>query len=328
MKYDRSDPKPRGYAKHGILWDERLSELGIPKATARSRVRAGRWYRLYPTVISVVHPSLLRPEGHWLAAVKACGAGATLSHEDAAALHQLLGDGPRRGGLAPGPRGGGSRGDRHGVIDVTIPAGRDVRPSGIHVHRSATLRPRDIIVVRQIPVTTVSRTIFDIADVRSPDRLEHVIEQADIAGLLDPAALREQIANNRTRPAATRLEALLDEYDGDLGQAWSAFERMLRAAIRTVPGIPQPIANRQIDLRDGERPIRPDLQWPGAMVAVEADSFRFHKTRAAFERDTRRDQRLIRAGWLPIRVTYRQLTHDPAGLVTMILDLVRERIAA
>ena len=44
-----------------------------------------------------------------------------------------------------------------------------------------------------------------------------------------------------------------------------------------------------------------------AGVVVELDSWEYHRTRAAFERDRRRDRDLIAAGWTVLRVTWRDL---------------------
>ena len=44
---------------------------------------------------------------------------------------------------------------------------------------------------------------------------------------------------------------------------------------------------------------------------VEMDSYAFHSTRAAFERDRRKDAALVAQGYRVIRVTWRQIVHEP-----------------
>jgi very-short-patch-repair endonuclease len=58
-------------------------------------------------------------------------------------------------------------------------------------------------------------------------------------------------------------------------------------------------------------PLEVDFCWADRRLVVEADGYEFHSTRAAFERDRRRDLLLRRAGWTPVRVTWRQLAQAP-----------------
>lgn len=57
-----------------------------------------------------------------------------------------------------------------------------------------------------------------------------------------------------------------------------------------------------------------DCVWPEQRVIVELDGFAAHGSRFAFERDRRRDRALQAAGWVVVRVTWRQL-EDDADLV-------------
>ena len=295
-----------GLAHHGVLSADELAQLGLGSRGVQLRAGGRQLHRIHQTVYALVPPALLRIEGRWLAAVLACGPGAALSHRDAAALHELRRDGRRK-------------------IDVTVPGDSHRRHAGIDVHRSRTLRPQDITLVRSIPVTTIARTHLDIAEVVRADQLESVVEQAETLGVLDERALREQIAHNRTRSGAARLKALLDGYQVDFGQVLNAFERDFRAALRAA-GMPEPLAGRFVVLDDGGPAIQADLHWPEYRFAIETDGFRFHRSRAAFERNTRNDQRLIDAGWQPMRVTWRQLRDERPRLVSTAMGLLRPRI--
>ena len=71
-----------------------------------------------------------------------------------------------------------------------------------------------------------------------------------------------------------------------------------------------------------EPAVRVDFLWRRDRLIVETDGHRTHRTRQAFERDRRRDQRLVLAGWRVIRVTWRQLTCEPmqvAGTLARLL---------
>ena len=61
-----------------------------------------------------------------------------------------------------------------------------------------------------------------------------------------------------------------------------------------------------------------DFVWPASRLVVEVDGYGFHGDRAAFERDRRRDQVLVAAGYRVIRATWRQLEHEPLGVVARL----------
>ena len=65
-----------------------------------------------------------------------------------------------------------------------------------------------------------------------------------------------------------------------------------------------------------------DFTWPDGRLMVEADSIRHHGTRAAFERDRRRDQQLTAAGWRVVRFTWRQVDETPAEVAATLRSLL------
>lgn len=180
-------------------------------------------------------------------------------------------------------------------------------------------------MVRGIPVTTVARTILDCAGLISRDDLERLIGEAEVQGVLDARALDEQITHNRGTIAAKRLRELLDSYEYDRGVVLNDFEQDLRNGLRDA-GAPPPLKNRWIVLSDGGPPVKPDFQWPNARFALFADGYKFHRSRAKFEHDTRTDQRLADDEWLPMRVTYRQLK-DPRERARVIATVIRRLLA-
>jgi len=284
-----------------ISLDE-LRAFGVPDSTTNDRVARGRWHRLYRGVLSVVPPSMLRPAGRWRAAVLACGEGAALAGREAARCH-------------------GVRSRRRSRIDVVVPYPKKAKHRGIDVHRSKTLRPEDVTIVRGIPVTTVARTILDCAGLISRDDLERLIGEAEVQGLLDTRALEEQIEHNLRTVAAKRLRELLDSYEYDRGVVLNDFEQDLHNALRDA-GAPSPLKNRWIVLSDGGPPVKPDFSWPHAKFVLHADGFKFHRSRVKFESDTGNDQRLIDDDWLPMRVTYRQ-AKDPRERARVIATVIR-----
>lgn len=265
----------------GVLSLEQLRTLGLSDGTIRGMLRRRELRPLYRGVYALGHASL-RPEGRWLAAVLACGFGAALSHRSAAARHDLL----------PSAKAG---------IDVISNRTRHRQP-GVHLHRARSLDARDVTGATTLPATTIPRTALDLAATEPPHRVERLLAQADRQGRYDQNALADVIARNpghrgakplraqiATTPQLTRsdVEAILL----DLARAHD-----LGAIISDHP-IHLPIA--------GE--ITVDFFLPRAGVVIEVDSWRHHRSRAAFESDRARDLELTAHGCRPVRVTDRQL---------------------
>lgn len=93
-------------------------------------------------------------------------------------------------------------------------------------------------------------------------------------------------------------------------------ERFLAICDRA--GIRRPEMNAWIPLPDGDVEI--DFLWRRERLAVETDGRGAHATVHAFEADRARDQRLVVAGWRPVRFTRRQ--------VVLHADDVRRRLLA
>jgi hypothetical protein len=102
-----------------------------------------------------------------MAAVLAYGPGAVLSHRPGGAHWQLVSD--------------------RGPCEVAVPQARRSRP-GIRVHQ-ARLPADEITVHEGIPVTTVPRTLFDLAGVLPERQLERAINEAEVLHLWDELSL-------------------------------------------------------------------------------------------------------------------------------------------
>ncbi|HYJ21772.1 MAG TPA: hypothetical protein VEW07_07110 [Solirubrobacterales bacterium] len=203
-----------------------------------------------------------------MAAVLVCGPGAVLSHRSAAALW--------------GMRPSSSR-----AIEVTAP--RKSRSRG-SIHRHFAVLPSDEVTEhRGIPVTTVPRTLFDLAAVSSVDVVEHALRESEYLRLHDRLSLPDLLARHPGRRGSTTVkECLRRRRDLPAGRARSWLELEFLPFLRR-NGLPRPRLN--VWLRVGGRSIQVDCLWPGGVV-VELDGFAGHGTRVAFREDRARDRRL------------------------------------
>ena len=212
---------------------------------------------------------VLRTEGHWLAAVLACGPNAMLSHTTAAALWEMR----------PKPAGG---------IHVTTTRGGRKAPKGVVWHTTA--RP-DKTTHRGIPVTTPMRTLTDLATMVRPSILARAIEAAEKQHLFD----RNQLER---RPGLTALKAQFEQPQTSTRSDFEADFVALCDRYR----IQRPRTNH---LLNGDEV---DAFWPDHRLIVECDSIEHHLTRRAFQEDRRRDADRLAAGYRTLRFTHRQVS--------------------
>ena len=105
----------------------------------------------------------------------------------------------RAGGLAAAELWG----LRRAKGSITVVAPRQVRVAGVLVRRCNRLDPRDVTVRNGIPVTTVARTIVDLAEILTVEQLANVMYEAAYLGLLDIEAV-EADRRPADRPAWAR----------------------------------------------------------------------------------------------------------------------------
>jgi predicted transcriptional regulator of viral defense system len=291
--------------QHAVFTLDQLEALGLSRTAAYKRAARGRFHRIHPGVYSLIPANLLTRESRWMAAALAPGPGAVVSHRTAAALHELL----------PTARSN---------IDVTVPGRGKWTYTGLDIHRSTTLTDADVTIVNEIPCTTISRTLFDLADVVDRRRHERAFDQADVLEVIDLAQIEDQLLRNPTRPAAGRVRKLLEEHYIGSTPTESELEEAFLALCRRA-GLPRPEVQAWIYLPDGGPALRVDFLWRRRRVVVETDGARYHGTGQASRRDTRRDQRLMVHGYKPIRTGWRQINYEPSELEATLKALVLGR---
>ncbi|WP_370552535.1 DUF559 domain-containing protein [Conexibacter sp. CPCC 206217] len=278
--------------QHGVVARRQFAAIGVTPAAEKSRIASGHLVRLHRGVYAVGHRRLT-PDGRLLAAVLACGQGALLSHQDAAALHGIL---PSVDSL---------------FVHVTK-AGRSVRHPGIAVHTRRSVDPADAARVRGIPVTAVARTLVDIA---ATPRLAKALNEAERLGKLDARELAAALGRTRGRHDAAATVRLRRELDRIEAIGWqltrSDLEDALDGLVRD-HALPPPRTNLKIERREV------DAVWLAERVAVEVDGWDAHRGRVAFQRDRTKTNALTLAGWTVLRFTWTDVTRHPADTAAAI----------
>jgi hypothetical protein len=235
-----------------------------------------------------------------MAATLAYGPNALLSHRSAAALW----------GIQAGARA---------IADLTLPSRSARARTGIEVHRSVTLTDADKASHDGIPCTSVARTLVDLGDVANRRAVERAVNQAEVLRLFDMRAVEDALARAGRRRGMGVLGAVLGEYTGPTLTS-EEFEERFLGFCRSA-SLPEPDANAWITLDDGAA-YKADFLWREERLVVETDGYRFHSSRRAFEHDRMRDQRLTVAGFTVVRLTWRQLTHEPDRVLTTVKNLL------
>lgn len=280
--------------QHGVVSLGQLESRGLTASAVRKRTTAGRLHRIRRGIYAVGREGLDR-RGHWMAAVLACGPGALISHRTAAAALGLL---PYEGAR----------------LHVTIPSRAPRKHPGITIHRSPTLWMDDRTEVDGVPCTAVARTLLDLADVVGPEAVSRAAENAERLRMFDQVAVDSVLDRATGRPARDRLLVALSRCDEPLPLRSELERRALVLFERA--GLPRPLVNALVDTSEG--PLEVDFSWPDRRLVVEVDGFEFHGSRAAFERDRRRDQLLRAARWSSVRITWRQVSQAPGHLVAAL----------
>jgi very-short-patch-repair endonuclease len=277
---------------HGVVTRAEALRAGITVDELKHRVRTGALFRVHRGVYRVGHRAPCY-EARYLAAVKACDEGAALSGPAAAHLHGLV------RGPAPAP-------------EVTSRTTRQVR--GVRTRRSP-LRPQDRMRARGIPVTTVPRTLVDIAAVLSLDDLSRACHEASVRYGTTPAHVEAVLARRPVAPGSKRLRAILH---GEEPIVLSKLERRVFDLLRDA-GLDLPETNRVVDGRVV------DCRWPRHKLTVELDSYRFHRSRFAWERDRRREREARARGDDFRRFTYDDAFERPETLLAEMRPILAPR---
>lgn len=278
-----------------VLSTAQLSALGVSRAQARTRVRRGEWTVPRPGYVAPLHLDASTSSDRWLierrrhalaasAASHACHAQ-VVAGLSAAVLHGLP---TFRTATDP---------------ELLVrPAARSGPRSAVHARR-AGLRRNEVQAWFGTPVTTVSRTLVDVA---RHDRRDGLVA-ADAAlreGLMPAVALADALDRARGWPGAATARAVLALASG---LSESVLESLLRLALHD-DGFPPPQLQAPIVVPGRLRPCRVDVLWREARLIVEADG-RSKYTGDELWREKRREAQLRALGYRVERVLWADVVH-------------------
>jgi very-short-patch-repair endonuclease len=291
------DEHPGELWRHGVASRRELLAAGVGARAIEHRLRTGRYLRVHEGVYAIGHGDLT-VAGRRRAIVLACGPGAVLSHRSAAGAW----------GLRP---------DHRPMWEVTIRTASRRRPAAaVAVHRHPSLPADEVTDLDAVPITTVARTLLDLAAVVPAHHLRRAVQRADDLQIFDLAALRATLAAHRRRPGTPVLRALLS----DLEHHGQARTRSDLEALFLQLCLDQRLARPHVNHHTNGREL--DFTWPAQALVVEIDSWRHHRSRTAFDADRARDRQSLAEGLRVARFTDRQLTADPVAVARELRRLL------
>ncbi len=267
---------------------DQLREAGVSHRAAAYRAEEGGLHRVHRGVYAVGHRSL-SPSATLRAAVLACQDGAVISHGTAAAFWGLSDHWPH-------------------LIDVTVPCERGRKIDGVRCRRCRYPDEGEIVCLEGVVVTTPARVLIDMAGLLGTPSLRRMVERAAVLKLLHLDSVSRSLDAAKGRPGQKALRRIIEPWYSDDGvpDLRSDFEALVLPRLVTM-GLPRPTCNKPLLL--GGETLIVDFLWEERGVVVESDGAATHQTPIAFQRDRRRDQILVAAGYRVVRVTWDQMTH-------------------
>lgn len=182
------------------------------------------------------------------------------------------------------------------------------------------------MVVEGIQVSTIPRTLLDLASVVPLGILARVLDAALHRGVsLDSIYRRLEATAVRGRNGTTNLRKLIQERSDEKAAVESPLERDFLTLIRD-RNIDEPVAQYPVFV-DGQLIARLDFAYPELKIGIELDGYAFHSDRDSFDRDRRRLTELVNEGWHMLIFTRPQLRDHPAWVERAVLKARAQALA-
>jgi very-short-patch-repair endonuclease len=272
--------------QHGVVARWQMSGLGMSAQMVKGRIRRGGLSRLHRGVYAVGHQAIT-VESRWMAAVLAFGPDAVLSHRSAAQLWGLT----PRGRIRP---------------EVTCPTHAAGRPHLV-VHQIPLLGD-EVGRVRGIQVTSVPRTMLDLAATRPEREVERAWNEMEVRQLRDRLSVPQLLERHPGRKGSLLLARLASGGTAPVGITRSELEERFLALVDHYE-LPRPRMNAHLPIRG--RFFEIDCLWEELHVAIELDGGAAHGTSKAFHKDRERDRILTAEGYTTARITWDHIARTP-----------------
>jgi very-short-patch-repair endonuclease len=273
--------------QHGMVARRQLLEVGLTPEMIKTRLRHGALHRFHRGVFAYGHQALT-VESRWMAAVLAFGPDAALSHRSAGQLWGLV----PRSRIRP---------------EVTRPRHAAGRPYLV-VHQ-AVLPGDEIVRVRGIPVTSVPRTMFDLAGMLKERDVERAWNEMEVGEYTDRLSVPHLLERYPGRKGSGLLAHLANRKTLPVGITRNDLEEAFLALVDRYE-LPRPRLNVHVVLRGRFYEI--DCLWEEQRVAIELDGGGAHGTTRAFHKDRERDRILTAEGYTTARITWDHIQLTPA----------------
>jgi very-short-patch-repair endonuclease len=288
--------------QYGAISRQQAHAAGLSSSAITRLAASGLWKRVQPGVFALWEPCThderwrqgLASAALWL------GPGSAVSYRAAALLWEL-------------------DGFESALLDMSTTHYGRRSVNGVAVHRVGTLGAGDITRRAGLPVTTIARTILDLAGLVPTTRLEVAVESAVRRRLTTYAQLEKRLD---TSPPTTSGRGVLRQIVSQAPKiaTESAFEARVWQLLLT-SGLPRPRRQHEIRDEEGRLVARVDFAYPEALLAIEAEGYRFHSSRKDWTRDIARHNALTRLGWTIARVTWEDLK-QPNALDALVRALL------
>jgi very-short-patch-repair endonuclease len=165
---------------------------------------------------------------------------------------------------------------------------------------------------RRIPVTTAARTLVDTAARLAVDELARACHEAGVCHGTTPTDVRAVLARRPRSAGAAKLRQIMSgEVPVTLSKLERRFLELLRDSGLVLPRTNRPASGRRVDCR-----------WPEQKLTVELDSYRYHRSRHAWERDRLREREARARGDEFRRYTHGDVFDHPDLMLRELRDLL------
>jgi very-short-patch-repair endonuclease len=284
-------------AQAGLISRSQLRELGYSRSGVSRRINAGALRRVTTRVFEAAGAPATRLRRCWLSILDVDG---VLSYSPAMAWWGLPGF-----NLDP--------------TEVTrLRGGRRQNSNAAIVHDPRLLKPSHVTTFEDVPITTPARTIFDLAGVVHPGKVERALDTAWARRLVNARSMREMLRDlaQKGRSGIRVMRALLEVRDDDYRPPESGLESRFQAVCREAR-LGEFV--RQINVGNLERWIaRTDFRHEVLPLLVFIDSDLHHTALLDGVHDDEQTIALREAGFVVVRVTESEVWHQPKAMVRKV----------